>query len=186
MTYASRFSFKLGAGAGKSPTIWQGGLDTGATVIDNGDGTYYTDDLATSGIYSVKVASAYVNGLVNIPFVDNGLSAHGKSADPHTNVYTETIVDLNFAGHSFSGDHTGRYYTETECDEQFCPGDEDSAKLPMATSNFLSNLANEGRLYYYRYGDANNGSIYLKVINRTDFNGTGFEGTSIQTLHMWF
>lgn len=181
---AARFSFKL-SDTGLAVTIWSGGIQETCTITDNGDGTYYTADL-DSGIYTVRVSDSEVPGLIDVPFADQDLLEHEVDTAPHAAyIYNKTEVNGLFTTHVASGDHDGRHYTETECDNQFAPGDEDGLKLPLLTSSPTANAANEGRLYYLLYGSVSVGNVSLRIINRTDYNGTTFEETTISIMHTW-
>jgi len=150
MAYESRFTFILGAGAGQNPTIWQNGKNAGASVTDDGAGVYYVEDLP-SGVYSVKVGSNFVNGLVDLPHMREDFVDHETAADPHPDfAYTETAFSslLNEHHHATTGDdHDDRYYTETEMGNRLCPGDEDAAALPPVTAN----QTEEGALWYHNH-----------------------------------
>jgi len=182
---AARFSFKL-SDAGLSVTIYKGGVLQSVSIIDNGDGTYYTTGLS-SGVYTVKVSGVAVDGLTEVPFADQDLLEHEDDASPHANsIYSKSEVDTKFTIHSSGGDHDDRYYTESEADDRFAPGDEDSGlHLPLLTSHPTVNSDNEGRLYYILEGSALVGNVSLYFINRTDYNGTAFEATEVKELHSW-
>lgn len=183
---AAKFSFELDAGSGQSPSIWEGGVEnTSCVVNDNADGTYYVTGLS-SGVYSVKVSGAYVNGLIDQPFADATLLAHVKTSNPHPlYVYSETEVDSLFTTHETSADHDGRYYTETEIDANFAPGDEDGIVHPILTVEPTANAANDGREYYLLSGNATVGQTDLKMITRTNYTGTAHVAVVVKALDAW-
>jgi len=203
MPMSARFNFDLGTAGKTSLTIVDADGTTVATSIggagplfiqDNGDGTYYCDGLST-GTLTVKDSGTAVDGLENVSFAAADLLQHLDDSTPHSDdVYSESEVDALIAAHhaSTSTDHDDRYYTETEVDnllddldDEYAPGDEDGPMIQVLDADPTANSANEGRLYILRSGNATTGSIKLCLINRTDYNGTSFEVTVLESLASW-